>query len=162
MDWRKIEEYNYSINENGEVRNDKTGKIKKPGVNTGYLTVVLYKNCVHKNFKIHRLLAKYFLPDYSENLCVDHIDRDPLNNNLENLRMITQQQNVCNRTKSKNCSSKYKGVSFDKNSNKWACYFQIDSKKKHIGLFNTELEAGQAYNKYLEDNNLIYYPKNDI
>ena len=163
MIWKKIDDYDYSINENGDVRNDKTGRILKVIINTrGYLTVGLYKNGVPKIKKIHRLLARYFLPDFSEDLVVDHINRVKTDNSLENLRMVTFQQNSCNQTKRKNGSSIYKGVFFNKGNGKWRCQIRINDKIKQIGYFNTELEAGKAYNQYINDNNLIYHPKNDI
>ena len=45
MTWEKISQY-YSINENGEVRNDRTGHIKTPFVNkaNGYLTVDIWED----------------------------------------------------------------------------------------------------------------------
>ena len=53
MTWKKIKQYeNYSINEHGEVRNNTTGKIKKPFLNksNGYFTVDLWKD--NKSFKV--------------------------------------------------------------------------------------------------------------
>ena len=49
-------------------------------------------------------------------------------------------------------SSKYKGVSFHKPSNKWYAYITINGKNKHIGLFKTELEAHNAYLQAKEQN----------
>jgi hypothetical protein len=48
-------------------------------------------------------------------------------------------------------SSKYKGVSFDKKRNKWVSYININKKRKHIGYFNTELEAHKAVQKSLKE-----------
>jgi len=161
--WKKIDDYDYSININGEVRNDKTGKIKKNQMNDkGYYSIMLYNNGKCKFFRIHRLLAKYFLPDYQEDMFVDHIDRNPLNNKLDNLRIVNKQQNQCNQTKQKNCSSIYKGVHFDKSRNKWQSYIQMNYKRIHLGRYQTELEAAQKYNEYIEKNNLEFYPKNEI
>ena len=163
MNWIKIEDYNYSINENGEVRNDKTEKFKKSALDRkGYYYVSLWKNNKIKCFRIHRLLAKYFLPDYNEELDVDHIDRNRTNNNLSNLRMINHRDNTCNQSKKINCSSIYKGVTFDKQNHKWMAKIMINYKNIFLGRFNTQVEAAQAYNKYIEDNNLDFYSKNII
>jgi hypothetical protein len=163
MNWIKIDDYDYSINELGEIKIDKSGKIMKNHLNNrGYYSVSLSKNGKKKNFLLHRLLAKYFLENYSEDLYVDHIDKNRQNNNLENLRMVNNQQNTSNQTKQKNCSSIYKGVHFFKRVNKWQSYIMIYYKRIHLGYFDTELEAAQTYNNYIDENNLIYYSKNII
>jgi len=161
--WKKIDDYDYSININGEVRNNKTGKILKGWINRkGYYKVGLSKNDKRKIFTIHRLLYKYFKDDYQEELDIDHIDKNRKNNNLENLRMVNNQQNSCNRTKQKNCSSIYKGVHFDKSRNKWQSYIYINYKKIQLGCYQTQEEAAKAYNDYIDENNLTYYSKNEI
>jgi len=94
--WKKIERNNnYSINENGEVRNDVTGAIKKPYLNksNGYLTVDLYSNNKSVKVTIHRLLAETFLPNPDNKPCVDHKDGNRQNNSLSNLRWATYSDN---------------------------------------------------------------------
>jgi hypothetical protein len=54
-------------------------------------------NYISKNPDIHRLLARTFLSDFNEKLQVDHIDRDKLNNDLSNLRMVTASDNQRNK-----------------------------------------------------------------
>ena len=163
MIWKKIQDYNYSINENGEVRNDKTGRILKNYIsNRGYFYTSLNNNNKQKAFTIHRLLAKYFKDDYSEELDVDHIDRNRLNNNLENLRMVTRQENLCNVSSHKDSSSKYKGVYYNKRRLKWHTSIYNNGKKIHLGYYNSELEAAQAYKNYIYENNLEYYSKNEL
>ena len=46
-----------------------------------------------KTFFVHRLVAKYFLPDFNENLVVNHKDENSLNNRIDNLEMMTQKEN---------------------------------------------------------------------
>lgn len=92
MIWKKIKQYeNYSINENGDIRNDTTGKIKKPFENksNGYLTVDLWKDNKATKFTIHRLLAETFIPNPMNKPTVDHKDGNRKNNSLENLRWAT-------------------------------------------------------------------------
>ena len=48
-------------------------------------------------------------------------------------------------------TSKYKGVYFNKPSNKWVAHIRINGKLKHIGLFKTEIEAHNAYQNALKD-----------
>lgn len=92
MKWVKIgQNNNYSINENGEVRNDKTGIIKKQYVNkaNGYLYVDLWKDNKSIKCPIHRLLAIAFIPNPENKATVDHADGNRQNNSLSNLRWAT-------------------------------------------------------------------------
>lgn len=92
MKWKKIKQNeNYSINEFGEVRNDKTGKIKEPFINkqNGYKTVDLWKDNKSTKYTIHRLLAETFIPNPHNKPTVDHKDGNRLNNSLDNLRWAT-------------------------------------------------------------------------
>lgn len=94
--WKKIKRNNnYSINENGEVRNDKTGHIKQPFTNkqNGYLIVDLYEKDKTEKVSIHRLLAETFIPNPENKLTVDHIDGNRKNNSIENLRWATYSEN---------------------------------------------------------------------
>lgn len=94
--WKKIKRNsNYSINKNGEVRNDKTGHIKKPFINkvNNYLTVDLYKNNKSEKVPIHRLIAETFIPNPENKLTVDHIDGNRQNNSIDNLRWATYSEN---------------------------------------------------------------------
>lgn len=94
--WKKIKRNNnYSINKNGEVRNDKTGHIKQPFKNkrNGYLTVDLYKNNKSEKVPIHRLVAETFIPNPENKLTVDHIDGNRQNNSIDNLRWATYSEN---------------------------------------------------------------------
>lgn len=79
---------------------------------------------------------------------VDHKDRDPFNNQKENLRNCTRLQNAINRGPRKNSSSKYKGVSLDKKSGKWRAQIYINGKQYSIGSYNTAKEAAINYNSF--------------
>ncbi|MGO2352212.1 HNH endonuclease [Lactococcus phage proPhi7] len=94
--WIKIaRNTNYSINEDGEVRNDITGRNKKPFTNkrNGYLIVDLYKGNKSEKVPIHRLVAEAFIPNIENKATVDHIDGDRKNNSINNLRWATYSEN---------------------------------------------------------------------
>jgi hypothetical protein len=101
----KVKGYDrYYVSREGEVFSQKPSGLKKmkpslTGAAKCYPTVVLSKSAKPKCFLVHRLVAEAFLPDFVENKQVDHIDRNPQNNNVSNLRMVTAQENCWNRGK---------------------------------------------------------------
>jgi len=96
-EWRKIENYNYSISTLGRVRNDDTNKYLSIQTDyNGYKYVQLNKNKKKKNIRIHRLIACAFLDNPENNPVVDHINRIKDDNRLENLRWCTRSGNSQN------------------------------------------------------------------
>lgn len=90
--WKKItRNKNYSINEQGQVKNDNTSHLKKPFTNkqNGYLMIDLYKNNKSEKVPIHRLVAEAFIPNDENKLTVDHKDGNRKNNSIDNLRWAT-------------------------------------------------------------------------
>lgn len=94
--WKKINGYeNYSISSNGNVRNDNTGRILKPGIAShGYLTVALYESRKPKTHLLHRLIAINFINNHFNKKIVNHIDGNKLNNSIENLEWCTMLENI--------------------------------------------------------------------
>ena len=158
-EFKKIEEYdNYEISNLGNVRNFDTGRILKPRKNTdGYYYVGLYKDRFQKNFYIHRLVGYAFIPNPQNLREIDHIDQNKTNNSISNLRWVSSSNNLRNRTKFKNSSSKYIGVYFHKANGKYVAQISINNKKKHIGLYETEEEAGKAWDDYVKEHNLTEF-----
>jgi len=136
----------YQIDTEGNVygKDGKLKKYRKSGY--GYNQVVLFNNRKHKNKMVHRLMAQMFLPDFDDNLFVDHIDRNKLNNCISNLRMVTHQQNLINRTKQVNNTSGYKGICWCKRDKKWVAHIKYNQKQIHIGNFDDIEDARETYN----------------
>lgn len=78
------------------------------------------------------------------NIFVDHIDRNTLNNQSNNLRKCTRGQNRCNSATQGTIDSRYRGVT--KAGTRWRSLISINGKQKELGKFNTEMEAAIAYN----------------
>jgi hypothetical protein len=82
-------------------------------------------------------------------LVVDHINHNGLDNRKENLRLCTVAQNSQNaRPRIRpNLTSRYKGVSFDKNRNRFKAYIQHKKIIYNLGRFEREVDAAKAYDK---------------
>lgn len=78
---------------------------------------------------------------------VDHLDRDPLNNQRDNLRLASRSQNGANRNIRKNSLSGYKGVSWHKTAKKWTAKLTLNGKLIHLGYFDDPIDAAKAYDQ---------------
>ena len=107
--WKDIDGFEglYQISNLGRVKSLKRKVITKNGHYQGYNEKILKlsktNRCVLlcKNGKIfpklvHRLVAQAFIPNPENKPCVDHIDTDMKNNNVNNLRWVTQKENCLN------------------------------------------------------------------
>jgi hypothetical protein len=83
------------------------------------------------------------------------INLDKSDNRLENLEFVSYRENQSHSIKKENTSSKYIGVYWNKNANKWQAGININRVRKHLGLFENEIDAYNAYLKALEENGLI-------
>jgi hypothetical protein len=75
----------------------------------------------------------------------DHRDGDGLHNWRDNIRPATTQQNAGNRRKIFGCSSRYKGVCWNKHVKKWMAFIQDNHKTTYLGYFIYEVDAAIAY-----------------
>ncbi len=89
--WTPIEKYdNYEVSNFSRVRNRFTNKIKDIIITgTGFSVVLLWKSNKATEFKVHRLVAEYFIDNPNKYKYVEHIDQDKSNNNINNLRWTT-------------------------------------------------------------------------
>ena len=94
------EKYNRYIDNDCVIyRKNKEGKLVqvKPSVNNCGYEFICYD--VHKIVYVHKLVYETFKGEIPEGLEIDHIDRNKLNNNPDNLRVVTRSENMKNRGK---------------------------------------------------------------
>lgn len=144
----------YQVSNFGNVKSIKFNKekiLKHSSNNRCYFDVNLHKNGKRKYFKIHQLVAMVFLnhTPCRNNLVVDHINDIKTDNRLENLQIITHRDNIC-KTQGQ-YSSKYKGVCWNKKTNKWHSQIMINNKIIHLGYFTDEYQAHLAYQNALQN-----------
>ena len=109
-------------------------RIVKPN-NKGYIKIQIGG----KNYFVHRLIMEAFVGESEQE--VDHIDRNKSNNNFHNLRYCSRSENSLNRDYCDNA----KGYCWHKRVKKWHAQIMIDGKLKHLGYFDNEQDARQAY-----------------
>lgn len=123
--WKDIENYEglYQVSSLGRVRSmDRVvadsrtghrtlkGKIMSlPNNQRGYQIVRLSKDGKKTTYFVHRLVAQTFIPNPEEKPQIDHIDTNPANNRIDNLRWATPKENHMNPLTRKNKSDSMKG-----------------------------------------------------
>ena len=112
----------------------------------GYIQVRL-GNKLHRLHRLIWIYHGYKLPKY-----LDHINGNKTDNRIENLRPATKTQNEYNKLIRKDNKSGFRGVYWNKQTDKWRVRLKIDGKHKDFGQFE-ELElaglvAQEARSKY--------------
>lgn len=106
---------------------------------SGYLTLTIEKT----TYRAHKLAWFYVYGKMPELL--DHINGNPSDNRIANLRECTPAQNAQNRRK--NCSKAIasKGVFYEHRTGRWEAKIMAFGTKRHLGTFATEAEGAEAY-----------------
>ena len=120
-------------------------KLITPGTLKKTYTVISINDSTQQ---LHRIIAQHFLNDGKPLSDTDHIDHRKHANGthqqdaLLNLRITSNRGNHANR---KRGSSRFAGVSWSTEKNKWCARIRINNQDKFIGLFHSELEAAKVY-----------------
>jgi hypothetical protein len=99
----------------------------------------------NKEYRAHRLAWLYVhgsLP-----ALMDHINGNPADNRIANLRLATPGQNAQNRKVPKTNSSGHLGVAWNRQCSKWHARITVAGRLKHLGLFDDIEAASRAYTK---------------
>ena len=120
---------NYLIYPDGKVFSKMSNKYLSSKIErNGYERVALFSLNKGKHFSVHRLVALHYINNPDNKSCVDHIDRNKLNNNVENLRWVTNSENEQNKGITKRNTSGVKFVMYNVNRDNWKFCKTINGK----------------------------------
>jgi len=91
------------------------------------------------------LMHRFIIGDSVDDKVGDHINGQRLDNRRCNLRPCTQAQNMRNKRKHRNATSRFIGVIWWEPDKKWRASIGLDRKQYYIGAFEDEVEAARAY-----------------
>ena len=98
---------------------------------------------------IHRIILSRSLGrPLAKHEIVDHIDRNPRNNERSNLRLATYAQNSRNRGRHRRNTTGYKGVSVEKRSGNYSSHIMFEGTSIRIGTFNDPAHAAWMYDQW--------------
>lgn len=147
-EWRKLNNLtNYSVFNEGVIKNDTTGKILKPWVSkNGYLYVNPSNKGVIHRLLVHRVVAETFISNPTNKPQVNHINGDKTDNRVENLEWCTSSENHIHR-------SRVLGIKRDEKHMKNMCELAKKSHYKPVicvetgEIYDSVHEAAKSVNK---------------
>ena len=110
---------------------------------TFYAVRSLHSNNVRKTIFMHRLITN----NINTKMQTDHLNGNGLDNRKINLRICTTSQNSMNRGLQINNTTGFKGVNYDKFSNKFRAQIRVNNIYKNLGYYIDPKDAARAYNE---------------
>lgn len=108
---------------------------------TGYAKRSIKRGGQWTTIRMHRVIL-----GASSDTEGDHCNGNGLDNQRANLRLCTRSQNTMNSKKHDGCSSRYKGVHWDSDRQKWRVQIGSRDNRQRLGRFDDENEAARVYN----------------
>lgn len=150
-EWANIEEY-YQISTFGRIKNLKRKIIiilKAQLTQKGYLFVSIN----YKTRYIHILVGMTFIDNPENKPEINHIDLIKTHNYKWNLGWVTHRENLTHYYNLINTTSKYIGVYWAKETNKWTSSIRVNGRLCRLGYFEIESDANNSYQKALKSVN---------
>jgi hypothetical protein len=146
--WKTIEDYSdYQISNFGRLQNKKTNVYLKPHLDIqGYENITIKNNNKNKHFKMHRLIAKHFIPNPENKKTIHHKNNIKFDNRIENLEWATMsEQNLA--------INKTKNVLLNKADRRSILCINLFDKTSVLKKFDSIKDAA----KWIFDNNLTSF-----
>lgn len=153
--WKDIEGYEglYQVSNFGNVYSFLTKKKLKPGNDKGYLKVNLSKQKKVKQFTMHRLVAKAFIPNPNNYPIINHKDENPSNNHVNNLEWCDYRYNNNYGTMKERISKTLKGKNAGEKHHMYGKHHTPESKRKMSKKLSKKvicLTTGEVFNSLQE------------
>jgi hypothetical protein len=162
-EWKKIKGFeDYSININGDVRNDKTSKILKPMISTsGYVFFHLVKDKKKYTKYLHRLIGEAFIPNPCNLPQIDHIDGNKHNNDISNLHWVSVSENRTAYGNEQRAENRKRKVLAENVNGEKIVFDSRKSLAEHFGCHPSKVKYGCQYFKGSKKG-WIFYKVEDI
>ena len=98
-----------------------------------------------KRFRCHRIVWLLHKGEWPKHQ-IDHINRNKLDNRIENLRDVPRRINCANKSN----NARMVGTTWHPDKRKWKAKIQVNNKSIHLGYFNTQEEAAQRYQQEVQ------------
>ena len=107
-----------------------------------------------KTIYLHRYILSVLCKKEIENKVIDHLDNNPSNNQINNLKICTFSENNHNLSKALHKSSKFMGVSYDEKTKKYRT--QKNTGKETLNAyFQNEHHAAHQYNLWCKEHGFL-------
>ena len=147
VQWKEIPDYPaYEVSTAGEIRNKKSGQLRVLDLNSrGYYRIRVQVKGDYHRLMAHRCVAKAFIPNPLNKSCVDHIDGNPKNNRLENLRWTTHSENMLNqKMRTNKMHTKFKNIVKQGSKYRWKITIN-NTIHRSEGTFEKEEDAHKDF-----------------
>ncbi len=127
----------------GKIYSKKTNKFLKGSASKKGYT---YLSSGKRKISFHRIIYESFhnvkLQPHQQ---INHINHNPKDNCITNLELVTNQENS---QWTRPRTGIYKGVQWNQTHNKWRAELKYNGENNFLGYYNTEIDAGKAYNDF--------------